>query len=73
MLIRRSLVAMSLALLAAGLASADYKVVKQTHRDGFSIMGHDQPATDREEVMWIGADRMRNDQGSASVIIRLDT
>jgi hypothetical protein len=73
MLIRRSLVALLLALFTAGFASADYKVVKQTHRDGFSIMGHDQPATDREEVMWIGADRMRNDQGSASVIIRLDT
>lgn len=73
MLIRRSIVAMLLALLTAGFASADFKVVKQTHRDGFSIMGRDQPATDREEVMWIGTDRMRNDQGSASVIIRLDT
>ncbi len=73
MSIRKLIVVLCLTILTAGFASADYKVVKQTHRDGFSIMGHDQPASDREEVMWIGENRLRNDQGSASVIIRLDT
>ena len=70
---RRSLVALLVVLLTAGVVSADFKVVKMTHRDGFSIMGQDQPANDQEEVTWIGADRMRSNQGDTSAIVRLDT
>ena len=70
---RRSIVALLVVLLAAGFVSADIKVVKMTHRDGFSIMGQDQPAADQEEVTWIGADRLRSNQGDTSAIVRLDT
>ena len=70
---RKAIIAFLVFGLVAGIASADFKVTKTTHRDGFSVMGRDQPATDQEEVTWIGADRLRVDQGDNSVVIRLDT
>jgi hypothetical protein len=70
---RKDIIAFLVFGLVAGIASGDFKVTKKTHRDGFSVMGRDQPATDQEEVTWIGADRLRVDQGDSSVVIRLDT
>jgi hypothetical protein len=35
-------------------------------------MGKTQPAKDEEQVLWIGADRMRLDTGTNSVLVRLD-
>ncbi len=59
-------------LLAAGTATADLKVVKMTHKDGFSMMGREQPPEDTEQTTWIGADRLHMDQGNTATIIRLD-
>ena len=59
-------------IAAAVVAHADTKVVQQTHQDSFSVMGQTQPAKDEEQVMWIGADRMRLDTGTTSVLVRLD-
>jgi hypothetical protein len=59
-------------MLAAAGATADTKVVQATHQDGFSIMGQTQPAKDERQTMFIGDDRMRLDQGSTSILIRLD-
>jgi hypothetical protein len=72
MLVRRTLAALSIVLFAAGFAAADIKVVKNTHQDGFSIMGQTQPAEDRQQTTWIGADRMSMEQGDGVTIVRLD-
>lgn len=73
MIFRKSLVLVVAVLLVAGIAAADLKVVKQTHRDAFTIMGQSQPADDREQTTWIGKDRMAMDQGDSATIVRLDT
>ena len=73
MIARRTFVALFAILMIAGVAAADLKVVKMTHRDGFTMMGQTQPAEDQEQTTWIGDDRMRMDQGTNTTIIRLDT
>ncbi len=72
MLVRRTLATFFVVLFAAGFATADIKVVKNTHQDGFSIMGQTQPADDRQQTTWIGDDRMSMDQGNGVTIVRLD-
>jgi hypothetical protein len=59
-------------IACAGVAHPDTKVVQSTHQDSFSVMGQTQPAKDEEQVLWIGADRMRLDTGTTSVLVRLD-
>lgn len=59
-------------LLLAVPAAADLKIVKEVHRDGFTVMGQSQPAEDTEQVTWIGDDRMHMDMGDSATIIRLD-
>jgi hypothetical protein len=56
----------------AAVARPDTKIVQTTHQDSFSMMGQTQPAKDEEQVLWIGADRMRLDSGTTSVLVRLD-
>jgi hypothetical protein len=73
MLVRKTLVAVVVVFLSTGIAAADIKVVKQTHQDGFTIMGQTQPPADREQTTWIGHDRMFMDQGDKATIVRLDT
>ena len=73
MLVRKTVVITIAALLTAGLAVADMKIVKLTHQDGFTIMGQTQPPEDREQTTWIGGDRMHMDQGARATIVRLDT
>jgi len=66
------LVGVALSVLMVGSASADTKIVKLEHTDGFTAMGRSTPPTDQEQVTWIGSDRMRTDKGDTSTIIRLD-
>ncbi len=73
MQIQKALIVVAVFMLAAGTASADLKIVKMEHTDGFNAMGRDTPPTEQEQVSWLGADRMRMDQGDRSTIIRLDT
>jgi hypothetical protein len=72
MLQRRTALLFVVCVAIAAAAAADTKIVQQTHQDGFSVMGQTQPATDQEQVLWIGTDRMRMDQGETSVVVRLD-
>jgi hypothetical protein len=71
--VRRTLVTVIAVLLTTGIAAADIKVVKQTHQDGFTIMGQTQPPEEKEQTTWIGDDRMYMDQGNTATIVRLDT
>jgi hypothetical protein len=72
MLVRKTLAALFIVLLTAGITAADIKVVKLTHQDGFTIMGQTQPPEDREQTSWIGDDRMYMDQGGTTTVVRLD-
>ena len=72
MLARKTFAALFVVLLTAGAAAADIKIVKMTHRDGFTMMGQNQPPSDVEQTTWIGADRMHMDQGDTATIVRAD-
>jgi hypothetical protein len=73
MFVRKTLATLFVVLLGAGVVTADIKIVKQTHTDGFTIMGQTQPPDEREQTTWIGKDRMHMDQGDNATIVRLDT
>ena len=73
MQIRRLLIPIVLIVMVAGVAAADLKVTKISHRDAFTMMGQTQPATDEEQTTWIGKDRMHMMQGDSANIVRLDT
>ena len=60
-------------LAVAGGASADTKIVQQSHQGSFAIMGQMQPATDTERVLWIGEQRLRMTEGGTSFIVQTDT
>jgi len=66
MLVRKTLTVLFVVLLSAGLAVADIKVVKETHQDGFTIMGQTQPPEDKQQATWIGKDMMYMDQGDSA-------
>ena len=70
---RKTLAAIFVTLLTAGAAAADIKIVKMSHRDGFTMMGQTQPPSDVEQTTWIGADSMFMDQGDTATIVRADT
>ncbi len=72
MKIHRALVIAAAVVLMAGSASADIKIVKIEHTDGFNAMGRTTPPIDQESVTWMGVDWMRSDTGDTSTIIRLD-
>ncbi len=73
MLVRKTLSVLFVLLLSAGIGAADLKVIKQTHQDGFTIMGQTQPAEDKQQTTWIGTNMMYMDQGDNVTIVRLDT
>jgi len=66
---KKTMIMSVVALLAAGSAVADFKVVQKHHQDGFSMMGQTQAPTDEEHVTWIGDKKLRMDQGSSSTIV----
>jgi hypothetical protein len=69
---RAVVLCMGVFIAIAAVAHPDTKVVQMTHQDSFSVMGQTQPAKDEQQVLWIGADRMRLDTGTTSVLVRLD-
>jgi hypothetical protein len=73
MFTRKTLGAVFVVLLTAGAAVADIKIVKMTHRDGFTMMGQTQPPSDVEQTTWISANSMFMDQGDTATIVRIDT
>lgn len=73
MFVRRTFITFFTILMIVGVAAADLRIVKMTHRDGFTMMGQTQPAQDQEQTTWIGDDRMLMEQGTGATIIRLDT
>ena len=72
MIVRKTLAVLFVLLLSAGIAMADFKIVKQTHQDGFTIMGQNQAPEDRQQTTWIGDGMMFMDQGDNATIVRVD-
>jgi hypothetical protein len=60
-------------ILSPALARADFLIKKTKHTDAVTVMGQTQPAKDEEGVVWIAKDKMREDMGEESTIIRFDT
>jgi hypothetical protein len=61
----------TVATVATG-AGADTLLTVKSHHDAFEVMGERQEAKDTQVKIWIGADRMRRDDGDTSTILRLD-
>lgn len=59
-------------LLSPILAKGDVLVKKTTHTDEVTMMGQTKPAKDEQGVIWMTKDKMREDTGLNSTIIRLD-
>jgi len=60
-------------LSVATWASADTRIVQQSHQGSFALMGQMQPATDTERIVWIGEQRLRMTEGETSFIVQDDT
>ncbi len=54
------------------LANADHLIKGKKHTDAFSMMGQSQPEKDEETTTWLGKDKMRQDVGDTTTLIRLD-
>jgi hypothetical protein len=54
------------------LANADHVIKGKKHTDAFSMMGQSQPEKDEETTTWLGKDKMRQDIGDTTTLIRLD-
>jgi hypothetical protein len=54
------------------LANADHVIKGKKHTDAISVMGRSEPAKDEEMTTWLGKDKMRQDVGEATTLIRLD-
>jgi hypothetical protein len=47
-------------------------VTQTKHEDAITVPGHDAPAKDKTETIWIGKDRMRIEDADRITIIRMD-
>lgn len=59
-------------LFQTAAAGADTLLTLRSHHDAFEVMGEKQEAKDTQIKIWLGADRMRRDEGDTSMIVRLD-
>jgi hypothetical protein len=65
------LIAFALAFSPA-IANADHLIKGKKHTDAFNMMGQSQPEKDEEMTTWLGKDKMRQDVGEVTTLIRLD-
>jgi len=54
------------------LAKGDVLVKKTSHTGEVTMMGQTKPAKDEQGVIWLAKDKMREDTGLNSTIVRLD-
>ncbi len=69
---RRAFLLALLFLAWASASGADSLLTLKSHTDAFQVAGETQPAKDTEVRIWVGADRLRRDEGESSTILRLD-
>ncbi|HNY66184.1 MAG TPA: DUF4412 domain-containing protein [Deltaproteobacteria bacterium] len=63
----------ALTFFMPGFLHADVYLKYRQHTDSFEVMGQTQPAKDSVRETWVGENRIRNDEGLQTVIMRLDT
>jgi len=61
-----------LAVLASPALCGDMVITKKKHSDAVEMGPQPQPAKDTTEVVWIGTDKVRMDEGDEITIVRLD-
>jgi hypothetical protein len=54
------------------MANADHVIKGKKHTDAFSMMGQSQPEKDEDMTTWLGKNKMRQDVGEVTTLIRLD-
>lgn len=54
------------------IAKADHLIKGKKHTDAFNMMGRSQPAKDEDTTTWLGNNKMRQDIGDVTSLIRLD-
>lgn len=54
------------------IAKADHVIKGKKHTDAINMMGQSQPAKDEDTTTWLGNDKMRQDIGDVTSLIRLD-
>jgi len=59
-------------VFSPALAHADHLIKGKKHTDAFSMMGQSQPEKDEDMTTWLGNDKMRQDVGDVTTLIRLD-
>lgn len=57
---------------APNLANADHVIKGKKHTDAFNMMGQSQPEKDEDTTTWLSSDKMRQDVGEITTLIRLD-
>jgi len=62
----------SLALLSSPAWCGDTVITTAKHSDAVNMPGQSRPAEDKTEVMWIGKDHMRVEDGTDVTIVRMD-
>lgn len=68
----RPLLACFAACALALEASADVVLHKTTRTDAYTLQGKAVPAKESKQTVWIGADRLRIDGETSSLLVRLD-
>ncbi len=53
-------------------ANADHMIKGKKHTDAVEMMGQSQPAKDEDTTTWLAKDKMRQDIGKVTTLIRLD-
>lgn len=59
-------------LLAAPALAGDLVIHKKKHSDAVKMPGMEQPASDTTEIVWLGKDRVRSEEGESVTIVRAD-
>jgi hypothetical protein len=59
-------------LFSPAVANADHVIKGKKHTDAFSMMGQSQPEKDEAMTTWLGKEKMRQDVGDVTTLIRLD-
>ena len=54
------------------IANADHVIKGKKHTDAFSMAGRSQPAKDEDTTTWLAKDKMRQDVGEVTTLIRMD-
>lgn len=54
------------------IVNADHVIKGKKHTDAFSMAGRSQPAKDEDTTTWLAKDKMRQDVGEVTTLIRMD-